>query len=262
MARLGVASALGASGLCTATHVYTSTGVYTVTATFLSDVYGGAVVSDTARVMVVAGPPAVVRVAAHDATLPADGRSTTMLTATVEDAYSNRLADSGVQFTTTIGTVAPAQSTTDEHGIVRASLTAATLPTTASVTAQTAGISDTVHVVFVEEVVAPTSSLVELAAPSTGEVGAALVFTATVAPVVTLPLTYTWEADEHAPLLFPAAHAHSNSMSFMWTLTGTKAVTLTVANRGGTVSRGQSVAIVPAAMPAHAMRVYLPLVRR
>ncbi len=249
-------------GLFTATHVYTSTGVYTVTATFLSDVYGGTVVSDTARVTVVAGPPAVVHVAAQDANLPADGRSTTMLTATVEDAYGNGLADSVVQFTTTAGTVAPAQSTTDEHGMARASLTAATIPTTASVTAQTAGISDTVHVVCAEDVIAPMLSHVELAAPARGKVGATLVFTATVAPVVTLPLTYTWSADEHAPLFFAAAQAHSNSVSFTWALTGTKAVTLTVANHGGFVSRGQRVSIVPAVALLHTMRVYLPLVRR
>ncbi len=149
------ATPLAGTGIFTATHTYMDTGTYTVTATFLSDVYGGAVVSDTTHITVEAGPPAVLHVVAQNESLPADGSSTTTLTATVEDAHANRLPNIAVQFTTTAGTVAPAQSTTDAHGVAHATLTAANTPTTATVTAQTASISATTEVLFTEEVVAP-----------------------------------------------------------------------------------------------------------
>lgn len=162
------ATPLASTGLFTATHAYKTTGTYTVTATFLSDVYGGAVVSDTTHITVDVGPPATVHLVAQNESLPADGSSTTTLTATVEDTQANRLPNVAVQFTTTAGTVAPAQSTTDAHGVAHATLTATDMPTTAIVTAQTDTISATTEVYFTEQVVAPTDEAQTLSISGTG----------------------------------------------------------------------------------------------
>ncbi|MGC9399618.1 MAG: right-handed parallel beta-helix repeat-containing protein [Anaerolineae bacterium] len=97
---------------------------------------------------------------------------------------------------------------------------------------------------------------VTLSGPVQGKVGASYTFTATVAPpATTLPITYTWQASEHAPVV--GTTGLSDTHPFTWTTWGAQTVTVTVANAGSTtaVSDTLTIEIAP-------YRVYLPLVLR
>ncbi len=102
--------------------------------------------------------------------------------------------------------------------------------------------------------VPPTAVI--LNAPSQVLVGTTTSFTATVAPpTTTTPLTYTWEASGHAPVIDTAGLTHT--YAFSWTTKGTKTVTVTVENAGSTTAIDEilTIKIVP-------YRIYLPLVTR
>ncbi len=76
------------------------------------------------------------------------------------------------------------------------------------------------------------SESVTIDGPVTGLVNTSHTFTATVSPITTtLPLSYTWEATDHAPV------THSSGLtdviSYTWSITGTK--TITVSTRYGVV---------------------------
>ena len=93
----------------------------------------GAVV--TAVIAFVPGPPAALTITAQHTLLPADGESSTVVTVTVRDAYGNPVDDgTPVVFQTTLGSMAPLTTTTD-NGLVTATLTATTTAGTARVSA-------------------------------------------------------------------------------------------------------------------------------
>ena len=74
-----------------------------------------------------------------------------------------------------------------------------------------------------------------LGGPSRGVIQVDYPFTADVSPVTTtLPITYVWEATEQSPLI-RTDRGLSDVVSFNWTLTGTKMVTVTASNVGGAV---------------------------
>lgn len=79
------------------------------------------------------GPPATVTVTASLATIPANGVSTSMITATVKDQYGNDVADgTTVTFTTDLGTFAESgnqtYNTTTTGGAATATLRSSTSP--------------------------------------------------------------------------------------------------------------------------------------
>ena len=76
---------------------------------------------------------------------------------------------------------------------------------------------------------------VTISGSTTGAVQASLLFTATVAPVESnLPITYTWQASEQAPV----THSNdlSDSLAFTWNTLGVKTITVTATNSQGTVT--------------------------
>jgi PKD repeat protein len=83
-------------------HTYTVQGTYTAIATLISDVHGGSIVSDTQEVTVLPPAPTIESLDASRTELPADERSTTILTATVmqEESLASGLT---VTFTTSLG---------------------------------------------------------------------------------------------------------------------------------------------------------------
>jgi adhesin/invasin len=79
-------------------------------------------------------PPYTVTVTAHPLQIPADGVSTSTITVTVTDIYGNPVADGNLAnfFVTSGAMIAPASAPT-AGGIVTATLTAGTTPTTVTV---------------------------------------------------------------------------------------------------------------------------------
>jgi uncharacterized repeat protein (TIGR01451 family) len=83
---------------------------------------------------------------------------------------------------------------------------------------------------------------VTLTGPTAGQVGFTYDFTATVTPVMTgLPITYTWQADDHEPVTY--IDGLSNSVAFSWTTAGIKTITATATNAGGTITGTTTVTI-------------------
>ena len=81
---------------------------------------------------------------------------------------------------------------------------------------------------------APTT--VTISGPPTTTQNSATVFTATVQPITaTIPVTYAWEATGR-PDVVHAGGGLSDTVSFTWSTTGTKTVTVTAVNVCGTVS--------------------------
>ncbi|MDT8317287.1 MAG: invasin domain 3-containing protein [bacterium] len=96
----GSATSLTASGLATTTVSAPTLGTATITAT-------AGTVSNTVVVEFIE-PPAEVAVWALDSTIPADGTTTTTLTAYISDQYGNAVVDGlNVQFTVDAGTLNP-----------------------------------------------------------------------------------------------------------------------------------------------------------
>ncbi|GAB4556577.1 MAG: hypothetical protein Kow0047_00170 [Anaerolineae bacterium] len=81
-------------------------------------------------------------------------------------------------------------------------------------------------------VVAPSS--IDVSGPSSGVAGVPYEFMATVNPSdVTVPLTYTWEATEQAPIVHSGGI--TDTVSFAWASGGTKTITVTAENSAGSV---------------------------
>lgn len=77
---------------------------------------------------------------------------------------------------------------------------------------------------------------VTLSGPTVAPVGFTYLFTATVLPpTVTVPLTYTWQATDLAPIEQRAGQ--STGANLRWTRPGPKTVTLTASNEGGMVTQ-------------------------
>jgi CSLREA domain-containing protein len=135
------------NGLATVTLAsgYTA-GVATVTAT-------AGVVSGTTTVLFPPSPPQSVVVIAYPLQIPADGLSTSAITATVTDRYGNPVADGTVvTLTTSLGAISP-HTTITTYGVVVATLTSGSNPGTATVTAQAGSAVGTTTVTF-----APTAT--------------------------------------------------------------------------------------------------------
>jgi uncharacterized repeat protein (TIGR01451 family) len=83
-------------------------------------------------------------------------------------------------------------------------------------------------------VIQPPTALT-LAGPTAGQVGFTYGFTATVTPAMTgLPITYTWQADDHGLVTY--TDGLSNSVAFSWTTAGIKTIAVTATNAGGTIT--------------------------
>jgi hypothetical protein len=91
-----------------------------------------------------------VQSTAEQGSLPADGQSTTIITATLLDADDNPIVNETATFTTTLGTLNSLSTPTDDAGIATTTLTAGTTPGTATITVTAGGRQRSIDVVFVE----------------------------------------------------------------------------------------------------------------
>lgn len=98
---------------------------------------------------------------------------------------------------------------------------------------------------------------VDILGPETGVVDTTYAFLGVVSPITaTLPITYSWKAAGQVPVVRPGGGA-TNTIEFAWEVTGTKLVTVTVANDCvGTQSDHHSVTIGPR------QPLYLPFIVR
>jgi hypothetical protein len=77
---------------------------------------------------------------------------------------------------------------------------------------------------------------IEIDGPITGYVDESIPFTATVSPMdATTPITYTWEATGLPPVQHRLVNDTVDYANFTWDEIGTKAITVTASNPGGTV---------------------------
>jgi hypothetical protein len=94
----------------------------------------------------------------------------------------------------------------------------------------------------------PTS--VAIAGPTAGTVQVDYVFEASVGSVTTThPLTYTWWATGKSPEMH-TDRGLSDIISFTWNTTGTKVITVTATNGGGTVTNTHAITISEPGVPA------------
>jgi len=136
-------------------------------------------VSDTVEVVFVPLEPHTVSVVAQPASLPADGHSTTVITATVTDEYAHPVTDgTPVTFAASLGVITPTTSATVD-GVVTATLTSSLDLGVAVITATTGEVSGTVEVALVP--LEPHTVTVQTAAASLPADGrSATIITATV----------------------------------------------------------------------------------
>jgi|GEM_PF-1042204 len=107
-----------------------------------------------------------VTITSQKTSITADGSSNTLITANVTDANNAAVADgTAVTFSTTAGTILPAQATT-VAGKATATLTASTTPGTATVSAVSSGKTANTNVAFVTAGSAGTASIVVAAGPT------------------------------------------------------------------------------------------------
>ncbi|MFQ6058458.1 MAG: Ig-like domain-containing protein, partial [Anaerolineae bacterium] len=254
-------------GTITPTLGTTSQGVVTATLTSETRVGRATVTSqvDSLVEMTVvdflAGPPFTLTVEAYPTSLPADGVSTATITATVRDEWGNLVADgTSVAFTTTLGTITPALSTTSQ-GVATASLTAGAEVGTAEVTVTVDSRTGSTTVDFIPG--PPFTLTVEaypLSIPADG------VSTST----ITVTVRDQWDhpvADDTVVAFTTTLGAFPTGQTYMTaTINGIATATLTSATEEGTAIVSIVVEPIPApgtveiAFAYH--RIYLPLIQR
>jgi CSLREA domain-containing protein len=98
-------------------------------------------------------------------------------------------------------------------------------------------------------VVNPITSLT-LSGPLTGTLNATYLFTTTASPVTaTTPITYLWQAVGQSPIT--QVSGLSDIFSFIWSTTGTKAITVTAANASSAISMTRWITITSVAGDAY-----------
>ncbi len=71
---------------------------------------------------------------------------------------------------------------------------------------------------------------IEIAGPPLGAINATYLFTATTAPItVTTPITYLWQATDQIPVIH-SSDLMTDSVSFVWAISGMKTITITAWN--------------------------------
>ncbi|CAG0936701.1 hypothetical protein TFLX_05584 [Thermoflexales bacterium] len=82
---------------------------------------------------------------------------------------------------------------------------------------------------------------VEIAGPVIGVLNTTYAFTATTAPLsATTPITYMWEATDQLPVIH-SGDLISDAVSFAWSISGTKTITVTAVNSVGTAIATHSI---------------------
>lgn len=111
-----------------------------------------------------------------------------------------------------------------------------------TVTAQNAaGAFSDVHVIELSP--APLTE-VNISGPTTGSTSNQVLFTADALPMTaTLPISYTWQASEQAPVA--GTGGLSSTVFFVWSTPGTKTITVTAQNAASTASAIHQIAVQP-----------------
>ncbi len=106
----------------------------------------------------------------------------------------------------------------------------------------------------------PPSS-VDVSGPVTGTAFSNIAFSATVNPSsATTPITYTWQATDKSPVTHTGGGT-SDTIYFIWSMTGTKAITVTATNALGSATNSRTITIEPSNIVFDHW-IYLPAVMR
>lgn len=117
-----------------------------------------------------------------------------------------------------------------------------TTPGTKTITVSAQNGGGTVNNTYTIVISIPPST-VDVTGPSTGLTGKTYTFNAALLPAnATMPVTYTWSATGQAPVVHVLSTI-ADSISFSWNSAGTKTVTITAQNAGGTVTDNQNIVI-------------------
>jgi len=102
---------------------------------------------------------------------------------------------------------------------------------------------------------------VSLGGPVTGTAYSNITFNATVSPgSATTPITYTWQATDKSPVTHTGGGT-SDTINFIWGMTGTKAITVTATNAHGSATNSRTITIDPSTIVFDHW-IYLPTVMR
>ena len=102
---------------------------------------------------------------------------------------------------------------------------------------------------------------VSLGGPVTGTAFSSIAFDATVSPgSATTPITYTWQATGQS-LVRHTGGGTSDTINFIWNMTGTKAITVTATNALGSATSSRTITISPSTIVFDHW-IYLPTVMR
>jgi len=157
---LSATSATTVGGYATVTYTASKTpGQATIQAMASNNVYG------TVSITLTSGGTASITLAAAPVSIPANGSSSSAITATLRDSAGKAVVKgTAVTFSTTLGTLSGTSVTTpDDTGVVTVSLIAGTTPGTATVTAQSGSVSQSVPVKFT----GPPAAITVSATPQT-----------------------------------------------------------------------------------------------
>ena len=107
-------------------------------------------ISGNTILRLIPGPVDSLLVSVEPESIPADGRSTSRITATVKDAFGNNVgAGHMVTFSTTAGTITPQSVYTNSSGIATTTLTAPVSPGVALISASCEGVWEVAEITFI-----------------------------------------------------------------------------------------------------------------
>jgi len=85
---------------------------------------------------------------------------------------------------------------------------------------------------------------VSISGPTTGTIDTSYSFTATVSPITTTrPITYVWEATDQSTVPNTDVNSLTDTVSFTWSTSGVKVITVTVSNNAGMTSTTHTIIV-------------------
>jgi hypothetical protein len=192
------------------------------------------------------GPPRSVSVSVSATSVPADGTTSSQLTATVTDVNGNPVPDTLVGFNTTLGTLSASSAVTNASGVATDTITS-TKTGTATVTATASGVSGTATVTFTAGAPAKVAvSAAPSSVPADGSTASTVTATVTDKYGNPVPGTPVGFGTTLGSLSATTVATNADGQAQV-TITSTKTGTATVTATAGGVSGSATVTFTPGA---------------
>jgi hypothetical protein len=214
-----------------------------LTALFISSVVAGA----CEKVPLLAPSGSTLTLRASSAALPLNG-TTQLIAQVIEPSGTPPHSGTSVSFTTTLGSIEPAEATTDSLGQVVVTFKAGATNGTATIVAISGGASSAGVTVAVAAAL-PTIVITSPAAPPSLGLPAAFTFAVTVPANGSVVRTFSVSWGDGTPPQDLGSVSGSNVLSHVYHLAGVFAITATATDGvGNVVTVASSVTVVPAAL--------------